>query len=276
MSEIQKKIKEAEERMRDAKQKLEKAQREGAIEDEKKAQELLNEIQAELERLLQQLREEELARMLAYLEARFKKMLEMQVEVYEGTLHLDNTLLTLSEPSRTEVVQAGRLSRKESAILLEAEKAMNLLREEGSSVAMPEAVGQMMEDMDQVVVRLSQTNVGEITQGIEVDIIAALEEMIAALQKAQQELEQQQQPPSDSPPGDQPLIDQLAELKMLRSLQLRVNKRTQRYANYVENATEDEAGQAMEADLIDLLKKLSERESRILGATRDIVTGKNQ
>ena len=65
-----------------------------------------------------------------------------------------------------------------------------MLHEEGSAVAFPEAVAEMRDDMEQVVTRLAQSKVGEVTQGIEKDIIAALEEMIAALQKAQKDLEQ--------------------------------------------------------------------------------------
>ncbi len=75
------------------------------------------------------------------------------------------------------------------------------------------------------------------TQGLEEDIIAALEEMIEALQKAQKEMEdqkQQQQQQQQQGKQDKPLIDQIAELKMIRSLQLRVNRRTQRYADLIE------------------------------------------
>ena len=40
-----------------------------------------------------------------------------------------------------------------------------------------------------------------------------------------------------------PLVDQLAELKMIRALQMRVNKRTVRYARLLEDI-DDPAGQA--------------------------------
>ncbi len=150
-------------------------------------------------------------------------------------------------------------------------------------MAMPEAVTQMKEDMDQVVVRLAQTKVSEITQGMEEDIIEALEEMIAALQKAQKDLEEQKQPPGEPPPPgkpqDPPLIDLLAELKMLKSLQLRVNKRTARYNEIRATSDEDRddpLGQVVEQDLLDLLDRLAEREERIFRATKDIATGRNK
>ncbi len=126
--------------------------------------------------------------------------------------------------------------------MLEADSALALLREEGSAVAFPEAVEQMREDMDQVVVRLGQADVGDMTQSIEEDIIAALEEMIESLQKAQQDLEKQkqQQQQQEGQSQDPPLIDNLAELKMIRSLQMRINMRTKRLARLVEG----EIGQA--------------------------------
>ncbi len=222
--------------------------------------------------------------MLAYLEARFKKMLEWQIEVYEGTLLLDRIPRDAdnNQWTREDDIQSGRLSRKESTIVLECDKALTLLREEGSAVAMTEAVIQVREDMEQVVVRLAQSKVDEVTQRIEEDIITALEEIIAALQKAQRDLEQQQQPPGQpgptGQPQDPPLIDMLAELKMLKSLQLRVNKRTQFYAELIKAVTgeDDEVGQAREEDLREALRQLAEREQRIYDATRDIVTGKNR
>jgi hypothetical protein len=255
--------------MREAQQKLEKAQREGAIQDQEEAIRELEQAKAELERILRQLREEQIARTLAMLEARFRKMLEIQIEVYEGTLRVDRVPQEVR--GRTEQIESGRLSRKEQTLVLEAERALELLHEEGTSVAMPEGVEQMRDDMIQVTAWLSQVETGELTQGVEEDIIAALEEMIAALEKAQQEMEQQQgQPPPPGEPQDPPLIDALAELKMLRSLQVRVNKRTQRYSKLIDGE------QAVQTDLLEALDSLSDRESKITQAAQDIVKGKNQ
>ena len=98
----------------------------------------LEQAKAELEEILRQLREEEMARTLAMLEARFRKMLDAQVEVYEGTKRLDK--VAEAERDRDDEIEAGRLSRKEAQIAAEADKALAVLREEGSAVAFPEAV----------------------------------------------------------------------------------------------------------------------------------------
>ena len=94
------------------------------------------------------------------------------------------------------LVKSGKLSADERKIAVEAQKALTLLQEEGSSIAFPATVEQMHEDMEQVAERLADAKVDDITIGVEEDIIAALEEMIAALQQAQQrpgEEQQQQQ-----------------------------------------------------------------------------------
>lgn len=266
-----KRIQAAEDKMRKAQEKLEQAKRKDAVEEQEQAIRELEQAKAELERILRQLREEEIERMLAQLEGRFRKMLAMQIEVYEGTLRLDR--VPKDRRGRNEEVEAGRLSRREAEISLEAEKALALLREEGSAVAMPEAVSQMHEDIQDVVVRLAQSKVDTRTQGLEEDIIAALEEMIEALQKAQKEMEDQKQQQQQQQQGkqDKPLIDQIAELKMIRSLQLRVNKRTQRYADLIEGQE-----QAVEPDLIEAVRELADREKSIHKATRDIAVGRNQ
>ena len=76
-------------------------------------------------------------------------------------------------------------------------------------------------------------------------MIKALEEIVDALKKAQKDADSKKKPPGPSPngqPQDPPLIEQLAELKMIRALQMRVNRRTERYSKLVdgEQANKDD------------------------------------
>lgn len=265
----------AQERMREARKRLEEAQRNDAVAEQEKAKEELEKAKAELERILRQMREEEVERVLALLESRFRKMLEIQVRIYEDTVRLDE----IDEPERDLKIPipAGKLAVDERKLVVEADKALNLLLEEGSSVAFPETVSQMRDDMQQVADRLDAAKVEDITQGIEQDVIAALQEMIEALQKAQKDMEKQrqQQPARPGQPQDMPLVDAIAELKMIRALQLRVNTRTQRYARLLKDV-EDPVGQATDQDLREALIKLAERQETIYRLTRDIVLGKNK
>ncbi len=266
----QQRLEKAQQRMQEAQKKLEEAQREDAEEKQAEALRELEQAKAELEEILRQLREEEMARTLAMLEARFRQMLDAQVEVYEGTQRLDH--VPQSDRDRDDEIEAGRLSRKEAEIAIEAEKALAVLQEEGSAVAFPEAVIEIRDDMYTVRDRLGEAQIGELTQGIEEDIITALEEMITALEKAQKDMQEQNQQPPGQAGGEMemPLVDTLSELKMIRALQMRVNKRTQRYSEMTENE------QADRPELLEALRRLAEREERIHKVTRDIVVGRNR
>jgi len=265
--------------MREAERRLTEANRKSAVQEQEEARRQLELAKAELEEILRQMREEEVERVLAMLEGRFRKMLEMQLRVYDDTLRLNK--IAAAKRSRQFTIQCGKLGQEESKIVLEVDKALALLKEEGSSVAFPEAVMQMRVDMQNVARRLSEEQVGRLTQGVEEDVIAALEEIVAALQKAQQDAEQRrnQPPPPGEPmsgdPEDQPLVDSIAELKMIRALQMRVNKRTQSYAEMLENV-DDPIGQADDQELVQSLQDLAQRQRRIHEVTRDIVLGKNK
>jgi hypothetical protein len=269
-SPAQKRLQQAQKRMKEAQQKLEQAKRDEATEQQAEALKELEQAKADLEEILRQLREEEASRTLAMLEGRFRKMLDAQVEIYEGTKRLDKVPQT--QRDHDDEIEAGRLSRKESQIAGEADKALAVLREEGTAVAFPEAVTEMRDDMRQVVDRLAQAKVGEVTQGIEKDIIVALEEMIASLQKAQKDKDSKNTPgqPAPDEDSDPPLVDTLSELKMIRALQMRVNLRTQRYAEMTKTE------QTETPELLEALKRLAEREQRIHQVTRDIAVGRNQ
>jgi hypothetical protein len=261
----------AEQQMQEARKKLDDAERQGAIERQREALKELEQAKAELERVLRQLREEELERTLTQLAARFRKMLEWQNAVYEGTVRIDR--VPPAQRDHDDEIEAARLSRQETQIVHEADKALLLLREDGTSVAFPEAVEQMRDDMQQVTERLAAVKVDAITQGLEQDIITALEETIAALEKAIEDLEKARTPQGQSPPAGQPpepqLVDKLAELKMIRSLQMRIYQRTQRYGQMIEGE------QAETAELLEALSDLAQRQQRVHKATSDLEQGRN-
>ncbi len=217
------------------------------------------------------MREEEVERTLAMLEGRFRKMLVMQIEVYEGTIRLDK--VPDADRGHEDEIEASRLSTKESAIVVEADRALNLLHEEGSAVAFPESVDQMRDDMQQVSSRLARSKVEQITQGIEQEIITQLQETIDALQKAQKAQKNRKARPGQ-PGGEQEeaLVDRIAELKMIRALQMRVNTRTKRYSKMLEGDVEE----SDRPDLVEALRKLAEREERVHQVTHDIAVGKNR
>ncbi len=270
----QQQLEKAIEKMQQAEKALEDAKREQAAEKQRAAEEDLREAIDELEKILRQLREEEMQRELARLEARLKKMATMQTKVLEDTISLAST--PTSQRNRQTDLKAGELAFEEKKITLEADRAMLLLREEGSSVAFPEVVRQIRDDTARVSNLLNETKIDIVSQGIQQDILAALEEMILALQKAQRDLEeqqQQQQPPGSPPPSgqsEQPLVESIAELKLIRTMQLRIQGTTNRYADVIE------AGQNTSQEILPMLRELAERQDRLDQITRDIAMERNQ
>ena len=97
------------------------------------------------------------------LAARFRKMLDAQNEDLRGH-RSGSTRCREAERDHDEEIEAARLSREESLIVREADRALVLLREEGSSMAFPETVGLMRDDMQQVAERLAEVKVGSLTQ----------------------------------------------------------------------------------------------------------------
>jgi hypothetical protein len=270
--EVEQRLQQAIEQMQQAEQELEAAKRDQATEQQRAAEENLRAAIDRLERILRQLREEEMQRELAKLEARLRKMAAMQTKVFDDTVALAAT--PREQRNRQTDLKAGDLAFEEKKITLEADRAMLLLREEGSSVAFPEVVDQIRSDTARVADRLSQTRIDAVTQGIQQDILAALEEMIAALQKAQRDLEEQRQQQQQGQPQqagqqEQPLVQALAELKLIRTMEKRIKSTTERYSGLLES------GDSVVDDVLPLLQNLSERQNRLYRITRDLVLKRN-
>ncbi len=274
---VRQKIQAAEQRMRDAQEKLDRANRENAIADMQAAEEELAAARKELEEILRQLRKEEVERTLAMLEGRFRKMLERELRVYDNTRSLDQ--VTSSERNTDFEIRSGKISVEQKSIAMECERALLVLREDGSSVAFPETVDQLYQDMLQVADRLSAANTGRITIELEEDVLETLEYLIQALVTTQKDLESMKPgspgAPGGGQPGDKPLVDSLAEIKMLRGLQERIYARHQRYSKLL-NDPDDDLGSTDDPDLQTALERLSVRQQQLTDIARDIVVGKNQ
>jgi hypothetical protein len=64
-------------------------------------------------------------------------------------------------------------------------------------------------------------------------------------------------------------VEKIAELKMIRSLQMRINLRTQRYGKMIEGE------QAETEELLEALQELAERQRRVYQAAVDLQQGRN-
>jgi len=260
----------AEKRMRQAREQLDGAERGEAREAQQRAVEELETARAELEEILRQVREEEVTRLLVQLEARIRGMLKAERGVLADAEKL--SAVAAAQAERERQLEAARLSREQGAITADAAKALTLLRDDGTAAAIPQAIEHVHDDSAEAAARLTRGDVGRDTLGLLGDLVVGLEEMLAAIEKAQQAQQADEASPAGgraSAPGEQPLVDKLSELKMLRSLQLRVNTRTQRLSRLVD-AAEEQPG---EPELRAVLGRLAERQRAIERATRDIVEG---
>ncbi|QDT17310.1 hypothetical protein [Alienimonas californiensis] len=265
-------LEQAKKAMEDALKELEQAEREGAQEKQAEAIKKLAEAKEKLEEILRQLREEEAELVLRALEVRFQKMLTMQQAVLTDTV----SLASVGEITDRERAKARDLARREREIGLEGAKALLLLREDGSSVAFPEALEQIAADVDFAAGLLSQEppRTDELTQQVERDIIESLEELIDALQQELEKLQQEKQEGQSQQgepmqPGEEALVDKISELKMLRTLQKGVNRRTRLLGLEV-----PAPGDPADVDVVARLRELSKRQSRIESATYDLAVGK--
>ena len=202
-------------------------------------------------------------------------MLKMQIEVKSATESIFTQIQKHPEKKAQPVdfQNSQKQEDKEAEIIGEADKAIQLLQNEGSAVAFPAVFEEVRKDMFRVKERLHDANVGEDTQFIEKEIIASLEHMRDALKKAQQELGKQPPGPPGQPNGDpqlQKLLDEIAELKMIRQLQVQVNSRTKRYGDKAPGEQADDPQIRKE------LRDLGDRQEKIETMVNNMATKKNQ
>lgn len=285
-----KQIQEGINKQQEAEKKIAQDDKKGASENQSEAVDKLKQAQKKLEDLLKQLREEELERLLAQLQSRCEKMLAMQIAVRDNTVSLDKTILSNPDKkaTRADDQKALELSDREDDILKEATKALTLIESEGSAVAFAEVFKQVVGDMQTAAGRLRRADVGQVTVSIENDIIDSLKEMIEAFKKARKDNQQPKPPsqPSQSNPGqpkDNQLIDMIAELKMIRSMQVRVNNRTNLYGKQLEGEQVPsiaKLGDAKEKEKFESFRKefkdLSGRQQKLSKVTEDIAKGRNK
>ena len=266
-------------RMKQAEEKLQKAEKSEALEDQEEAIAELQRVKAELEKILRQIREEELLQTLEKLEARFKRMLRIEQSIRSQTEKLVMVQKKTEEPDERQTrIQSSRIAADQQSVLDDADAALILLREDGTAQAMVESLLQARFDMEDIKSRLDGVKLDSVTIAVEDAVIAALQEMLEAIDMAIKEAEKRKEnpPQSDSPPGGEqetePLIQALSELRMIRSMQQRVNDRTGRYEKEVEQLRA-EANPDFES-IKQKVEELARQQNRISRILHDLKVGK--
>ena len=101
---------------------------------------------------------------------------------------------------------------------------------------------------------------------METDVIEALKELVETTQREMAEMkQQQQQPPPSGQQQKQDLVDLMQEIKVLRSLQLRVNRRTRQVNDLIPEASSNDM-----ADLQEQLVELASRQQRLADSAGEL------
>ena len=251
--------------MQAALEQLQKQLRDKALEKQDGAIEELQKAVEELRNKLLQLREEEKEMILASLEARFQRMLTRQAQLYDETVDLNTT--PVDNWLDTMFARSREVAQQQAELQVASEQTLGLLKEDGTSVAIVLSVEDISIDMRTVANRLQESKVSRLTQTLETDIIEALKELIEATQHEIQDMksEEQQQQAQAGEQNKPPLVQLVAEIKILRSLQLRINRRTQRTDQLMA-----ETGESGRADLIRQLEELTARQQRLVKSTEEL------
>lgn len=209
----------------DAAKKLDEAKPDEAAKKQDEALKKLEEAQKKLEETLEQLRKEQQEEMLAALEARFRAMLAKQIECSKASQRLVE--LPAAEWKRSDQLEVTEISTRQKSVGDDADATLYILTEEGTTVIFPQIVRQVRDDAKEAAALFTPTAIPADVRRLQDGIEQALRELLDAVKKKQEEADNEGKNEgaagSNSP---QPLLPGSAELKLLRSCQLRVNTAT--------------------------------------------------
>lgn len=240
--------------MEDASKELGEDDASDAERKQRQAKRELEKALEEIEERLNQLREETQIEKLAKLEARFRDMLSRQQKLTQDTRGLEERRKGGEKLPRTA---HAPLARDERQLAESAQQAVDILLDDGTSIVFPDVVEQLRDDLISVAKLLEAKRTDGYTLGMQEEIEDQLEELILALEKAQEQKESQGGGGGGGGGGgNESLLPNSAELKLLRLAQMRVNRRTRSL-----DAAREEGG------LDDTLKQevhaISERQSEL-------------
>ena len=257
----QQQVQQARQHMNRAAGKLDEKEPTEAGPEQDKALKQLGQARDEMEERLRQLRQEQQAELLADLEARFRAMLAKQGEINKATTALDQK--GTGNWKRADQLLAGKLSADERGLAGEAETALKMLTDDGTSIVFPQVVEQLRDDMNNAASLLGAANVGRITQEVETDIVRTLRDLIQAIEQMQKSGGGGGGQGGEG--GEPPLLPASAELKLLRALQVRVNLRTRAFGEI----RGDEP--TLSEELSGQIRKIAERQDRVSDMARDMI-----
>jgi hypothetical protein len=256
-------LKNARESMENAKKSLDDAKRDKAKKEQREALERLAKETEKLAKVLRQMREEERLQSLVSLETRCRKLLDGEKSLQEKIVALDRS--SAKERTRADVRMATDLSAVQRALAAEADATLAFVREDNVAVAFDESLVIVRDDMTRIEQRLRDAETGPVVQAMAASNVGMLSEMVSSLQREIAESRERQSEEEQEGGGDDrdQLLDRLAELRLVKSLQVQIEKRTALVAKLA-------AAGASAKETTETLAQLAERQHRVYEITREL------
>jgi hypothetical protein len=164
-----------------------------------------------------------------------ERMLARQIHLRNEIVKLDKKIKSNDDakPSRADEKTADGLADQQQESVRLADQVIEILTREQSAVAFTEVVRIVRDDMKSLEIRLRKTNVGNVTMAYDNDIIETLQDMVDALKKSPKE---EKQRPKEAKPGGpdtpqaQKPLGAIQELKLIRAMQIHINRRIEMYS----------------------------------------------
>lgn len=228
-------VQNAQQQMNQAAQQLGQNQPGDAAQNQARAEEELERARQEIERQLNELRDQAQQEQIARLEEVFKQMLERQRLITQETRTIaerrggeENRL------RRADRIRLRKWINEERSLQEDAQRAEQLLVDDGTSIVFRDVVGHLGQEIGGVAELMDQQQTGPVVQQTHVEIEATLEELVEALKNSGAGQAPPPSPPQEGANGQpqeqrQSLFPPLAELKLLKFTQERINRQTQSY-----------------------------------------------
>lgn len=220
-------VEQARDYMDEARQRLDQKRPNNATTEQNKAinelQRAKQQVQQRIQELQEQLREQKLAQLRELL----SDLLSEQQAVNRATVALAQ--IESRDWTRTQQLEAAEQSGAQRNLAGQADQALAILQEDGSTTIFPQLLVEVREDMLIVGTRLGDFKVGAATQQMQADIVEMIQDLLEGIEQTQAHGQPGSQNSQAGTSGEPPLLPTSAELKLLAKLQERIFDRTRQH-----------------------------------------------
>jgi len=263
-------LKQASSHLQDASRSAQQEQAQQAAQQTKLAEQALEQAQQQLQAQRQQAEKDLFQEMMARLQQQISSLLQRQQGLLETTTELETVRAASGEPfSRAQLSTIRDLATAQRGLTGDTTRLADQVEE---SRVFAEGFRGVAKEMDHASRGLEGQQTGDSTQRYQRNALTRLEQLVEALKQDPDTGEQSpQQPPPGQPPQDQAAedaIQRLAELKLLKWMQIEVNRQTSELEQVIRSQDPDAQNALLRLDelaaeqgrLADLMLDLS-RES---------------